>query len=75
MPGKPGRDRTDATVRARVGDLSGAVAAGNNFTEDDMRNVGAWYQGGPDFYATNPRSQAYGNRIVEWQPMLQGLLG
>ncbi|MEV0171194.1 DNRLRE domain-containing protein [Streptomyces sp. NPDC050803] len=45
-----------------------------DFSTDDLRNVGAWYQGGP-YWQTNPSSQAYGSRIVGWQSQLGYKLG
>nr|WP_079001422.1 DNRLRE domain-containing protein [Streptomyces sp. AS58] len=47
----------------------------SEFSGADIQNVGAFYQGGPDYYTTNPSSRSYGGRIVGWQPMLRDLLG
>ncbi|UYQ60705.1 DNRLRE domain-containing protein [Streptomyces peucetius] len=60
-----------STARDQIAPGRGAA----DFTDADIQNVGAFYQGGPDFYATNPSSRGYGGRIVGWQPMLRDLLG
>ncbi|WP_373294539.1 golvesin C-terminal-like domain-containing protein [Streptomyces albiflavescens] len=61
-----------------LSDARDKVAPGRgagDFTDADTQNVGAYYQGGPDFYATARSSRSYGARIVGWQPMLRDLLG
>ncbi|MEU6879173.1 DNRLRE domain-containing protein [Streptomyces sp. NPDC046712] len=47
----------------------------SEFTQKNMQDVGAWYKGGPKYWATDPDSQAYGGRIVGNQSMLSGLIG
>jgi hypothetical protein len=61
-----------------LSDARDKVAPGRgagDFTDADTQNVGAYYQGGPDFYATARSSRSYGARVVGWQPMLRDLLG
>ena len=40
-----------------------------------MKNMGASYNGGPDYYLTDPAPQEYGQLIVDRQGMLEGLIG
>jgi RHS repeat-associated protein len=55
-------------------DQIAGMRSGNQLTSADVKNLGAFYNGGPGFYATDPDARQYGSLIVQNRGMLEGLM-